>query len=229
MIRARLAPRGSLRGIWIWPPRSPGCRTGRVHVRPGRAGRWGPGRRSRRRPAGPARSGRPGPRAVAGVRAGRTRPAGRAVPVVRQRCVRPARARRRYRRPGRLPPGRHRYPGSARPRRRTGRNPGIRRFPCLEDARAYARHRDRVLAVARAEPQQAAQQVAKRNWSGSTTRTYNRRSVLEQPLPSGPLEARRSEQSAFGLVVLKGARSRLLGRQAPWPGITGLAGRRLCG
>jgi len=79
-----------------------------------------------------------------------------------------------YRRPGRLPPGRHRCSGSARPRRRTGRNPGTRRFPCLKDARAYAGHRDRVLAVARAEPQQAVQQVTKPNWSASTTRTYNR-------------------------------------------------------
>ena len=61
-------------------PRSPRCRTRRAHARPGRAGRRDPGRRSRRPPAGPARSGRPGLRAAVGVRAGRTRLAGRAVP-----------------------------------------------------------------------------------------------------------------------------------------------------
>jgi hypothetical protein len=74
-------------------PRSPGCRALRVHARPGRAGRRGPDRHSHRPPAGPARSSRPGLRAAAGARAGRTRPAGRAVPGVPPRCVRPARAR----------------------------------------------------------------------------------------------------------------------------------------
>ena len=72
--------------------------------RPGRPGLRGPDRRSHRPPAGPPpRSDRAGSRAAAAVRAGRTRPAGRAVPVVLPRCVRPARARRRHRRPGRLP------------------------------------------------------------------------------------------------------------------------------
>jgi len=59
-------------------PRSPGCRA--AHARPGRADRPGPDRRTRRRPAGPACSDPPGLRAAAGARAGRTRPAGRALP-----------------------------------------------------------------------------------------------------------------------------------------------------
>ena len=149
-IRAGPAPRGRRCGTWTWPPRSPGCRTRHAHARPGRAGRRDPDRRSRRPPAGPARSGRPGPRAAAGARAGRTLPAGRAVPGVLPRCVRPVRGRSRHRRPGRLPPGRRRSSGSARPRRRTRRRLGTRRFPCPEDARTCARHQDHVLAAARA-------------------------------------------------------------------------------
>ena len=64
--------------------------------------------------------------------------------------------------------------GSARPRRRTRRTPGVRRFPCLEDARTYARHQDRILAAACTSPRQAAQQVTKRNWPASSARTCNR-------------------------------------------------------
>ncbi len=60
------------------------------------------------------------------------------------------------------------------PRRRTRRSPGACRFPCLEDARTCARHQGRVLAAARTGPQQAVQQVTKRNWSASSTRTCNR-------------------------------------------------------
>ena len=107
--------------------------------RPGQPG--GPGRRSRRPPAGPARSDPPGPRAAAGARAGRTHPAGRALPGAPPRCVRPARARKRHRRPARLRPGRRRPEGNGRPRRRTRRRPGVRRFPCLEHARTCAGRR----------------------------------------------------------------------------------------
>jgi hypothetical protein len=142
-----------------------------VRMRPGRADRWGPGRRSRRPPAGPARSDPPGLRAAAGARAGRTRPAGRALPGGLPRCVRPARARTWHRRPARLPPGRRRCSGSARPRRRTRCSPGGRRFPCLEDARTCAGHQGRVLATASTGPQRAVQQVTKRNWSASSART----------------------------------------------------------
>ena len=66
-----------------------------------------------------------------------TRPVGR-YPGLPSRCVRPARARRLHRRPARLPPGHRRCSGNARPRLRTHRRQGARRFPCLEDARTCA-------------------------------------------------------------------------------------------
>jgi hypothetical protein len=71
-------------------------------------------------------------------------------------------------------PGRRRCSGSARPRRRTRCSPGGRRFPCLDDARTCAGHQGRVLATAGTGPQQAVQQVTKRNWSASSTRAQSR-------------------------------------------------------
>ena len=75
--------------------------------------------------------------------------------------------------------------GSARPRRRTRRSPGVRRFPCLEDARTYARHQDGILAAACTSPRQAAQQVTKRNWPASSARTCNRRSARRSRFLAG--------------------------------------------
>jgi hypothetical protein len=89
-----------------------------------------PGRPAGSRSAYPSMTSRPSPprssrtAAAAGARAGRTRPAGRALPGVPRRYVRRAHARRRHRRPARLPPGPRRCSGTARPRRRTGRGPG---------------------------------------------------------------------------------------------------------
>jgi hypothetical protein len=151
--RARRAPRGQPCRTWTWPPRSPRCRTRRTRARPGRAGRRGPGRRNRRPPAGPARSDRSGPRAVAAVRAGRPGPVGRAVPGVLPRCARPARGRRRHRRPARLPPGRRRSLGTARPGGAHARLRAPAGLHVLEDVRTCARHQDRrVLAAACAGP-----------------------------------------------------------------------------
>jgi hypothetical protein len=137
-------------------------------------------------------------RAAAGVRAGRIRPAGRALPGALPRCVRPARARRRHRRPARLLPGRRRSSGNARRRRRTRRSLRACRFPCLEDARTCARHQDRILAAAGTGPQQAVQRVTKRNWSVSSTRTCNR--------PAWPLIGRAEGTKIRLLAVGLGAR-----------------------
>ena len=52
-------------------------------------------------------------------------------------------------------------------------SPGARRCPCLEDA-SLSQHQDDGLAAARTGPQQAAQQVTKRNWPPSSPRACNR-------------------------------------------------------
>jgi transposase-like protein len=58
-------------------------------------------------------------------------------------------------------------------------------FPTEQAARTYAKHQDHVQAAGRTGPQQAVQQVTKRNWSVSSTRTFNRRYAADPPLAVG--------------------------------------------
>jgi hypothetical protein len=135
--RAGPAPRGLRYGTGTWPPRSPGCRTRRAQVRPGRAGRVQVGVPVDDRQAQPAQVVQDG--AQRGELApAELVPAGRALPGVPGRYVRRAPARRRHRRPARLPGGPRRCSGTVRPRRRTGCGPGVCRCSYREDARTRA-------------------------------------------------------------------------------------------